>query len=216
MAKQVTDKTKGDRFIGNTDATFFFLPQVLSAKVNFGYDVDNVSRKAYQPRTSVVAEGVEGRALTESNRYSNYLFESYLTFDKTFDKIHHVNVVGGYSWQEFDNYTSSVRAEGFVNDNLGANNVGGGRNQDARNDREKNRLISFYGRVNYSLFERYLLTATVRRDGSSRFGTNNRWGTFPSAALAWKVKEESFMKDIDFVSDLKVRLGYGVTGNQDI
>lgn len=216
MAEQITDKTKGDRFIGNADATFFFLPKVLSAKINFGYDVDNLSRKAYQPRTSVVAENVEGRALTESNRYSNYLMESYLTFDKTFDKIHHVNIVGGYSWQEFDNYVSSVKAEGFVNDNLGANNVGGGRNQDAKNDREKNRLISFYGRVNYSLLDRYLLTATIRRDGSSRFGTNNRWGTFPSAALAWKVKEENFMKDVDFVSDLKVRLGYGVTGNQDI
>lgn len=216
MAKQISDKTKGDRFIGNADATFFFLPEVLSAKVNFGYDVDNVSRKAYQPKTSVVAEGVEGRALTENNRYSNYLLESYITFDKTFGKIHHLNVVGGYSWQEFDNYTSSVRAEGFVNDNLGANNVGGGRNQDARNDREKNRLISFYGRVNYSLFDKYLLTATVRRDGSSRFGTNNRWGTFPSAALAWKVKEENFLKDVNFISDLKVRLGYGVTGNQDI
>lgn len=216
MAKQITDKTKGDRFIGNADATFFFLPQVLSAKVNFGYDVDNIYRKAYQPRTSVVAEGVEGRALTENNRYSNYLFESYVTFDKTFNKIHHVNVIGGYSWQEFDNNTSSVRAEGFVNDNLGANNVGGARNQDARNDREKNRLISFYGRVNYTLFDTYLLTATIRRDGSSRFGTNNRWGTFPSAALAWKIKEEAFMKDADFVSDLKVRLGYGVTGNQDI
>lgn len=216
MAKQLSDKTKGDRFIGNADATYFFLPQVLSAKINFGYDVDNASRKAYQPRTSVVGEGVEGRAITENNRYSNYLLESYLTFNKTFNKIHNVNIVGGYSWQEFDNNTSSVKAEGFVNDNLGANNVGGGRNQDARNNREKNRLISFYARVNYGLFDKYLLTATIRRDGSSRFGSNNRWGTFPSAALAWKVKEESFMKDVDFVSDLKLRVGYGVTGNQDI
>ncbi len=216
MAKQISDKSTGDRFIGNGDVTFFFLPKILSAKVNFGYDVDNTARKAYQPRTSVVAENVGGRALTENNRYSNYLFESYLAFDKTFHKIHHINVIGGYSWQEFDNYLSSVKAEGFVNDNLGANNMGGGRNQNAKNERERNRLISFYGRVNYNLLDKYLLTATIRRDGSSRFGINNRWGVFPSAALAWKIKEESFLKDFNFISDLKVRLGYGVTGNQDI
>ena len=125
MAKQISDKSRGDRFIGNADATVFFIPEVLSGKINLGYDVDNINRKAYQPRSSKVAQGVEGRAITESNRYSNYLLESYLTFNKTFNQIHTLNVVAGYSWQEFDNYTSTVRAEGFVNDNLGADNIGG-------------------------------------------------------------------------------------------
>lgn len=215
MAKQVSDKTKGDRFIGSADATLFILPKELSAKVNFGYDVDNVSRKAYQPRTSVVAENVEGRALTENNKYSNYILETYLTYNKNFNKIHNLNVVGGYSWQEFENLTATVKAEGFVNDNLGANNIGGARSRDAKNSKERNRLISFYGRINYGLMDRYLLTVTVRHDGSSRFGPNNRWATFPSAALAWKISEESFMSESP-VNDLKLRLGYGVTGNQDI
>lgn len=216
MAKQVSDKSRGDRFIGNADATYFFIPKVLSAKVNVGYDVDNINRKAYQPIDSKAAENVEGRAITESNRYSNYLLESYLTFNKTFNKIHSLNVVAGYSWQEFDNYSSTVRAEGFINDNLGANNVGGARTQEAKNTQEINRLISFYGRVNYNLMDKYMFTATVRRDGSSRFGINNRWAIFPSGAFAWKIKQEDFLKDVSSIDDLKLRVGYGITGNQDI
>lgn len=216
MAKQMYDKSRGDRFIGSADATYFFIPKTLSGKINVGYDVDNINRKAYQPIDSKAAENVEGRAITESNRYSNYLFEGYLTFDKTFNDIHALNVVAGYSWQEFDNYTSTVRAEGFVNDNLGADNVGGARTQQAQNNEELNRLISFYARANYNLMDKYMFTATVRRDGSSRFGVNNRWATFPSGAFAWKIKQEEFLKNVSAISDLKLRLGYGVTGNQDI
>lgn len=216
MAKQMSDKSRGDRFIGNADATYFFLPKTLSGKLNLGYDVDNINRKAYQPIHSKAAENVEGRAVTENNRYSNYLLEGYLTFDKTFNKIHALNVVAGYSWQEFDNYASSVRAEGFVNDNLGANNVAGARTQEARNNQEINRLISFYARANYNLMDKYMFTATVRRDGSSRFGPNNRWAVFPSGAFAWKMKQEGFLKDVAFLDDLKLRVGYGITGNQDI
>lgn len=216
MARQMSDKSRGDRFIGNADATYFFLPKTLSGKINLGYDVDNINRKAYQPIHSKAAENVEGRAVTENNRYSNYLLEGYLTFDKTFNKIHALNVVAGYSWQEFDNYASSVRAEGFVNDNLGANNVAGARTQEARNNQEINRLISFYARANYNLMDKYMFTATVRRDGSSRFGPNNRWAVFPSGAFAWKMKQEGFLKDVAFLDDLKLRVGYGITGNQDI
>ncbi|WP_455997152.1 SusC/RagA family TonB-linked outer membrane protein [Phocaeicola barnesiae] len=216
MAKQMYDKSRGDRFIANADATYFFIPEIFSGKVNIGYDIDNINRKAYQPIDSKAAENVEGRAITESNRYSNYLFEGYLTFNKTFKDIHVLNAVAGYSWQEFDNYTASVRAEGFVNDNLGANNIGGARTQQASNYQERNRLISFYARVNYNLMDKYMFTATVRRDGSSRFGINNRWATFPSGAFAWKIKQENFMRNVNFIDDLKLRLGYGITGNQDI
>lgn len=216
MAKQMYDKSRGDRFIGNFDASYFFIPKILSGKINLGYDVDNINRKAYQPINSKAAENVQGRAITESNRYSNYLLEGYLTFNKTFNNIHSLNMVAGYSWQEFDNYTSSVRAEGFVNDNLGANNTGGARTQQALNNQERNRLISFYARANYNLMDKYMFTATVRRDGSSRFGVNNRWATFPSGAFAWKIKQEEFLKDVSFINDLKMRIGYGITGNQDI
>ena len=216
LVKQITDNTQGDRSIINGDGTFFFIPKVLSFKTNLSYDVDNELRKAYQPITSMPAKIVNGRALLENNRYSNKLMEYYLTFDKKFGDKHTINAVGGYSWQEFDSYNSSVVAQGFVNDNLGADNIGGGIFQVAQNNHEINRLISFYGRANYNYSDKYLLTATIRYDGSSRFGGNNRWAVFPSAALAWKVKEENFMKDVKAVNDLKLRIGYGVTGNQEI
>lgn len=216
LANQIKDVTNGDRLIANADATLFFIPKILSFKTNIAYDVDNATRKAYEPSASPVAKTVNGRALVEANRYSNRLIETYLTFNKTLAKKHALNVVGGYSWQEFDTYNQSTIATGFVSDNLGADNIGGGINQITSNNHEINRLISFYGRMNYSFNNKYLLTATVREDGSSRFGANNRWATFPSAALAWKINEEGFMKDISSVNDLKLRVGYGVTGNQEI
>jgi iron complex outermembrane receptor protein len=83
-------------------------------------------------------------------------------------------------------------------------------------DKPQHTLVSFYGRLNYNLLNRYMLTATVRRDGSSRFSKENRWGTFPSLALAWRIKDESFLRDVDAVSNLKLRLGWGMTGQQEI
>jgi TonB-dependent starch-binding outer membrane protein SusC len=216
LAKQITDVTKGDRTIISTDATFFFIPKILSFKTNLAYDVDNAIRKAYQPIASAPAKSINGRALVENNKYSNRLIETYLTYNNTFNQKHALNVVGGYSWQEFDTYNQSILATGFVNDNLRADNIGGGTSQVAQNNHEINRLISFYGRANYTYNDRYLFTFTLRDDGSSRFGSHNRWALFPSGAIAWKVKEEGFLKDNDAINDLKLRVGYGVTGNQDI
>jgi len=216
LAKQISDITDGDRLIANVDATLFFIPKVLSFKTNISYDADNVIRKAYEPTASSIGKTVNGRALLENNRYTNRLVETYLTYNNTFNTKHVLNVVGGYSWQEFNNYNQSTIATGFVSDNLGADNIGGGINQVTQNNHEINRLISFYGRANYNYDNKYLLTATVREDGSSRFGANNRWATFPSAALAWKMSEEGFMKDMTSINELKLRVGYGVTGNQEI
>jgi len=216
LAKQISDISMGDRLIANTDATLFFIPKVLSAKVNLAYDVDNSIRKAYEPIASSVGNSVNGRALIENNKYSNRLIESYLSYANTFNQKHELTVIGGYSWQEFDTYNQYTTATGFANDNLGADNINGGSSQVVQNNHEINRLISFYGRGNYNYDNKYLLTATVRYDGSSRFGANNRWATFPSAALAWKITEEDFAKDNNTVNDLKLRVGYGVTGNQDI
>jgi len=216
IAKQNSDKTKGDRLIGSADATLFLIPKELSFKTNIAYDVDNGLRKAYQPISSSIGKDVSGRALLENDKYSNRLIETYLTYDKKINPNNTLNLVGGYSWQEFETYNQITIGTGFVTDNLGANNIGGASATTSANNYEKNRLISFYGRLNYNLSNKYLLTATLRHDGSSRFGQNNRWANFPSAALAWKVTEEEFMKNVSFINDLKLRVGYGVTGNQDI
>lgn len=216
LARQITDVTKGDRTIISTDATYFFIPKILSFKTNLAYDVDNAIRKAYQPIASAPAKSINGRALIENNKYSNRLLETYLTYNNTFNQKHALNVIGGYSWQEFDTYNQSILATGFVNDNLRADNIGGGTSQVAQNNHEINRLISFYGRANYTYNDKYLFTFTLRDDGSSRFGSSNRWALFPSGAIAWKIKDEDFLKNNDAINDLKLRLGYGVTGNQDI
>lgn len=217
MVKQISDKTVGDRFIGNADAEFFFIPKELSIKGSIGYDIDNSERKAYQPRTSKLAADVEGRSVSDNSKYSSFLTEIYGTYNKTFAEKHFFNVIGGYSWQEFEANNLSVIGEGFTTDILGANNLEGARSLIRRkSNKEINRLISFYGRVNYTFNNKYMFTATVRRDGSSRFGANNKWGMFPSGAVAWKIKEEGFMQNVNFISDLKLRAGYGKTGNQDI
>jgi TonB-linked SusC/RagA family outer membrane protein len=216
MFKQISDVSEGDRLIMNTDAEYFFIPKTLSLKTNLSYDVDNSSRNVYQPLDSKISAQYGGRAIVQNSSYSNLLVETYLQYNKIFNEKHAVNLVGGYSWQEFDNRLTSITGEGFITDNLREDNIGGATTQIAMNNHEINRLISFYGRANYTFNNKYLFTATVRKDGSSRFGENNRWGLFPSAAFGWKIKEENFLKNVDAISDMKLRVSYGITGNQEI
>jgi iron complex outermembrane receptor protein len=120
-----------------------------------------------------------------------------------------IDATAGYSWQHFKR-DGSTFTRGFTDATHPY--------QETENSSfiTENYLVSFFGRLNYTLAERYLLTATVRNDGSSRFAGDNKWGFFPSVAFAWKIKEESFLKDVEVVSDMKLRLGWGVTGQQDI
>ncbi|MDR2947678.1 MAG: TonB-dependent receptor [Prevotella sp.] len=130
---------------------------------------------------------------------------------------HKINALVGYSWEQEDYSAHTAERRGFITDLLGANDLASGqnaRNSDVGSEKNRNRLISFYGRLNYSFDEKYLLTATIRRDGSTKFGKNNKWGTFPSVSAAWNISQEEFMKGARWLNDLKLRVGYGVTGNQ--
>ena len=120
--------------------------------------------------------------------------------------------MGGYSWQRFyneseDKYPYSAAKAAETGDQF---------YRESNDYSTESYVISFFGRLNYSLLNRYLLTLTVRNDGSSRFSPDNKWGLFPSAAFAWKINEEAFMQDQNLFSDLKLRLGYGVTGQQNL
>jgi iron complex outermembrane receptor protein len=173
----------------------------------------------YAPRTSRPAEAAKGIARRETSEDNQSLLEGNLTFDKTFVEKHKVNAVVGYSFQEFFNEGFSAQNREFVTDLFTYNNLGAGNNLlpgDISSQKNSNRLISFYGRANYSYDSKYMLTATLRRDGSSKFGANNRWGYFPSVSAAWRISQEKFMNRFNFVEDLKLRVSYGVTGNQDI
>ncbi len=214
--------------IKNRNETFRFLSNMivdykltdfLSVNANIGFTKEFTDNLFYVNRASYeLASGTNGFASQEQRNNSSKLLETNLVFNKALGEKQFLNVIGGYSYQEFFNVDNYFSASGFISDATSYNNIGAGdRNTwNINSYKQSNKLISFYGRANYQYNNKYLLTITVRRDGSDRFGVNNRWGTFPSAALAWKVSEENFLKDNNLLSNLKLRISYGVTGNQDI
>lgn len=159
--------------------------------------------------------GQADRSTLENTRKQ---METYLNWNHTFADAHKVGVMLGYSWEQTDNNDGfGLKVYNFYNDDLTYHNLGVANNISINDVISNNlstlRMISFYGRINYSYKSKYLLQATVRRDGSSAFGINNRWGTFPSVSAAWRITEENFMKNQDVFDDLKLRIGYGVSGN---
>ncbi len=144
----------------------------------------------------------------------NWVWENTLNYNKTFNDVHDLNVIAGYTVQEQRIDQSSMHAIGFPNDLVHTLNAGVV--SDGSTSAEDWSLISYLARANYSLMDKYLLTATIRADGSSRFGANNRWGYFPSVSAAWRASEESFLQDVTWLDNLKVRLSYGTTGNNQI
>ena len=165
--------------------------------------------------TGIKNNGQAHRRTTSDNKK---VFETYLNYDKTFNEVHKLGLMAGYSWEETtvaDGFGLTVYD--FYNDDLGYKNLGMANKMDINgiwsSAESTLRMISFFGRANYSFNSKYMVQATVRRDGSSAFGKNNRWGTFPSASAAWRISEEEFIKDLNIFDDLKFRVGYGISGN---
>ncbi len=200
------DESIVNRFIGDIQLEYklHFLPD-LKVNLKLGYDhSDSQGDKDIDPRASWYTYG-----RTEINKHytqekKNSLLDFYLNYKKDLDNINSkIDIMGGYSWQHFwdtneDNILFKDGEEKLIS------------------GEKEYYLLSFFGRLNYILMDKYLLTFTLREDGSSRFSEDNRWGLFPSLALAWRISEEDFMKDIDIISNMKLRLGYGKTGQQDI
>jgi TonB-linked SusC/RagA family outer membrane protein len=158
-----------------------------------------------------------GLAKRENWTKDKNLLETTMNYTKTIHN-HSFNLLAGYSYE--DNYHQNFGAQNrqFVTDFFGYNNLGAGedlRSSDVWSGKNMNKLISFFGRVNYSFKERYILTLTLRDDGSSKFGKNHKWATFPSVSGAWRISEESFLKNANFIDEFKFRAGYGVSGNQE-
>ena len=202
------------RSIGNlqVDYKFHFLPD-LHANINAGYDVSDGKGTTFVPDSaaeSYVAGGTGGQNNPYRTTKTNTLFEAFLSYNKDLPSIRsHFDVLGGYS---YNNYLSRVY-------NYASFYANGAKvpNSDPAFpfDKPEHTLLSWFGRANFSYEDKYLLTATIRRDGSSRFGPNNKYGTFPSVAVAWRLKSESFLSSVDAVSNLKLRGGWGLTGQQD-
>ncbi len=152
---------------------------------------------------------------------NNYTVEPTVSFDKSFGANHTINAVGGYSYQYAVEESFNAANYGFVNDIFEENNLGAGNQLVAGkatmgSGKGDNTLIAFFGRANYSFMDKYLVSLILRHEGSSRFGVNNKWGNFPAASVGWNLSKEKFMENIKFVNSLKLRAGFGVTGNQDI
>lgn len=213
---QTQDFGESIRNIGNIAATFN-APWVegLSAKLNLGFDASNGERRRFLPTTlrSQASDSAEVRI--ENFTRLNTLLDFYLNYKQKFGD-NSLDLTAGYSYQDFDNSFPSFRAWGIGTDIFGFNNPASATQSQTRNFVLENRLISFWGRVNYSYSGKYMATFTLRRDGSSKFGPSNRWGLFPSAAVAWRIIEEPFLANSSVFSDLKIRFGWGITGNQDI
>ncbi|HEX2922194.1 MAG TPA: TonB-dependent receptor [Bacteroidales bacterium] len=146
------------------------------------------------------------------------LLEATVNYTKKFD-VHDINILGGYSYEDYLNQEATAQSRYFVTNIFGFNNLKAGEKLlagDVTSTSDMYKLISFFGRVNYSFQDKYILSAAVRRDGSSKFGANNKWGTFPSISVAWRLIDEPFMQSLKgIVDELKLRMGYGTSGNQD-
>jgi iron complex outermembrane receptor protein len=180
---------------------------------------ENIQRNIYNNVNSGQAVGANGKAYRGAYENSKQVIESYFNYDKSFG-LHNVKLLAGYSWQQDrTNDGFGVSTQGYTNDLLTFYNLYVSNPNTVGNINFDNaaistlRLISYYGRVNYSFNDKYLLQASLRNDGSSAFGTNNRWGYFPAVSAGWRISKEPFMSKIGFINELKLRAGYGVSGN---
>jgi len=208
------NRTQGYNILGNVYAEVSILPG-LKFKTTGGIQASFFDSRAWAPIYDFQPNPQTAAYLAEQyNKSFTYLWDNYFTYDKMFGADHHLTVLAGSSAQNnrYDylsgnrkDFPSNVTQQ--LNSGTGDANVGG--------DASEWALLSFMARANYAYKDKYLVTATIRRDGSSRFGENNKYGTFPSASAAWRISKEDFFKS-DFINDLKLRVGYGVTGNQNI
>ncbi|MGB5821984.1 MAG: TonB-dependent receptor [Saonia sp.] len=195
------------RFVGNAklDYQLHFFPDI-TATVNLGIDKSKGEGSDIQPATLANQAIVEGRIRNFNQDEENKLLDAYFKYTKDLDKLKsRLDFTAGYSYQNF--------YENRLSEDLRGDGIGGAL---LINTILESNLQSFFGRFNYVLNDKYLLTLTYRRDGSSRFGGDNRWGNFPAAALAWNISDENFLKDSNTLSNLKLRLGWGITGQQDV
>lgn len=215
---QRQDNSKVMRSIGNmqVDYNMPFLDG-LRANLNVGYDISDSNGDVMVEDNSPMSYtwGSYKSGWGENSNYSQYKLNTLLDFYLNYVKeagAHRFDAMGGYSWQRFYNETENF----YPYSAAMAAETGNEFYREGNDYATESFVISFFGRLNYSLLDRYLLTLTLRNDGSSRFSPDNKWGLFPSAAFAWKIINEPFMADSDAMSDLKLRLGYGVTGQQNL
>ena len=214
LAEGIESKGQTNRTFGNVTMNYEII-EGLFAKLNFGSDRQTVRRDLYNSRSTFRGAASGGIANVQTLELTNYLAEYTMNYNYDIDDNNRFSVLGGITWQDFSRRFFSGTIQGFPADATGTDNLGLGNTDtdDLSSNRAGNQLLSYLGRANYTLNNKYLFTASIRADGSSRFGRNNKYGYFPSVAVAWKMTEEDFVPD---GVDLKLRASWGKTGNQEI
>lgn len=205
------------KFLVMNVAFTYNLGKGFSAKVAGNMNNVDGSRKVYYPLGTNLGDRYHGTALRGENKRQNFVLESTLNYNKTIKRHHRIDAVLGWTYEDRTMDEMTVQVADFADDDLGFNSIGQATQTVDRSSSNINtKMSSFLGRVNYSLYDKYTVTLTGRYDGSSLLAAGNNWKFFPSAAVAWRVKEENFLKDVKQLTTLKLRMSWGSTGNQNI
>lgn len=215
---ETTTRFTTNRFLGSLFAEMQ-LTKDLKYRLSLGIDLKNTRKYNYVSSESAInkASGLKGNGYNNWDKRFSKVMENILTYNHTWNK-HRLTATAVYSWQDFTYEDINLSGSGFENDQTGAWSMGLADKSSVSwaTNKYSNKLISFTGRVSYVYDDKYLLTATSRWDGSSRFGANSKWGYFPSIGLGWRLSQESFLKSNKVITNLKIRSSFGITGNQEI
>jgi TonB-linked SusC/RagA family outer membrane protein len=215
-AKEYNSYTTSSRILGNVYARYK-ITNDLEFKTSFGIDGFNQKENSFGPNFLKRTQASKGEASVGTVQGLTWLNENTLTYNKQWKEKHAITALAGFTTQKFHNESFFAYAFDFPDNRTGYHSIAAGLNpQKPFNGESQWTLVSYLGRINYSLLDRYLFTATGRVDGSSKFAEGKKYGFFPSGAFAWKVINEDFMREVKFISDLKLRVSYGVIGNQAI
>jgi len=205
------------RSIGNAQAEYNFpFLQGLKGTINLGYDIAKVTQETFNPSIlhQEIKNGENGLDYRADNTLLNTVLETYVNYTTPLSGLPGtIDLTGGYSYAQSHGEFPSVTMTGLSTNLLGTNGVATAQNVTNFLFVEESKLISFFGRLNYNIGDRYLAAVSVRRDGSSKFGPGNQWGTFPAVSLGWRLSQEPFMQNLTSISDLKLRASWAKTGN---
>lgn len=216
MAELYNNKSVNSKLLANLSLNYTIIDGLL-LRINAGAEVNAGEGDRYIPIGLSAGGALDGDASKSKSNYYSIINENILTYDKRFNKNNVLNVMGGVTFQTYQYNNLGGSAKGFLRDIYGTNNLGVGSVPGIPGSGFSDyKMTSFLGRINYNFMERYLLTVTGRYDGSSKFSKNHKFAFFPSAALAWRVTEEDFMKDLSWLNNMKIRASIGQTGNQAI
>lgn len=217
QAETIEEFDQITRLFGNAYIDYKLF-DALSAKLNFGFSRRNTEGEYFFDTQTLIGQLQGGQADRTFGGNTDYLIEFTSQYDPNLGDSHRLSLLGGFGYQQFVSTGFSAISRNFSSTAFGSNNLGAGESAQnlVNSNKQENTIVSGFARLNYNLYDKYLLTGTFRADGSSRFGENNKFAYFPSGALAWRISNEPFFPADGFVEDLKLRASIGISGNQEI